>query len=53
MEDIKKKGQNGVAERTANKYQKKWGSEFSWASRELGDLEGVPSPLWALLSSST
>lgn len=42
LEDIKKKKkkeQNGVAEKTANKYERKWGSEFSWATRELGDLE--------------
>ena len=39
------------AERTASECQRKWGSEFSWAIRERGDLELVP--LWASHSSST
>lgn len=42
-------GQNGVAERTASKHQRTWGSEGSWANRELNDLEPFPSSLWALL----
>lgn len=32
-----------MAERTASKCQRKWGSEFSWAIREMGNLERVPS----------
>lgn len=42
-------GQNGVAERTASKHRRTWGSEGSWANRELNDLEPFPSSLWALL----
>lgn len=53
FQGCKERGHNGAAEqRRASKSQRRSSSEFSWANRELGDLEPVPSSLWALLASS-